>query len=74
MNAAAATGRAMNAEWLPLISSIVAAIRPAMNRWASGEIALSCVATWNHVRCVLHPSADRGSPIAEQQGDAETLP
>ena len=43
MNAATCTGRAMKAVWLPSISSTVAFMRVAMNRSASGEMALSRV-------------------------------
>src|SRR5262249_53869178 len=47
MNVATATGLAMNAVCEPSMVSVVAPIRCAMNRSASGEIALSCPETRN---------------------------
>ena len=64
MNAATGDRPRDESRWLPSISSMVAFIRVAMNRSASGEMALSRVAIWYHVRRVLQPSADSGSPIA----------
>ena len=48
MKLATATGWAMNAQWDALISSVVAFIRSAKNRSASGGMALSCSETRNH--------------------------
>src|ERR1700748_2011402 len=57
MKLAAGTGLAINAVCDPLIDSVTAPIRLAMNRSASGEIALSCSDTRNQEGLVLHPAA-----------------
>src|ERR1700683_676021 len=57
MNVATATGLAMNAVCEPSMVPVVAPIRCAMNRSASGEIALSCSETRNQDGLVFHPAA-----------------
>src|SRR5215468_8861674 len=57
MNAATATGFAMNAVCEPSMVSVVAPIRRAMNRSASGEIALSCSETRNQDGLLFQPAA-----------------
>ena len=57
MNVATATGFAMNAVCEPSTVSVVAPIRCAMNRSASGEIALSCSETRNQDGLLFQPAA-----------------
>src|SRR5215468_1078028 len=57
MNVATATGLAMNAVCEPSMVSVVAPIRCAMNRSASGEIALSCSETRNQDGLLFQPAA-----------------
>src|SRR5262249_34778969 len=57
MKVATATGFAMNAVCEPSMVSVVAPIRRAMNRSASGEIALSCSETRNHDGLLFQPAA-----------------
>src|SRR5580692_13098417 len=57
MNVATATGLAMNAVCEPSMASVVAPIRCAMNRSASGEIALSCSETRNQDGLLFQPAA-----------------
>jgi hypothetical protein len=57
MELATATGWEMNAQWDPLISSVVAFIRSAKNRSASGGMALSCSETRNQDGCSRYPTA-----------------
>ncbi len=54
---ATATGFAMNAVCEPSMVSVVAPIRCAMNRSASGEIALSCSETRNQDGLLFQPAA-----------------
>src|SRR5215469_10121437 len=56
MNVATATGLAMNAVCEPSMVSVVAPIRCAMNRSASGEIALSCSETRNQDGLLFQPA------------------
>ncbi len=53
MKPATRTGWAMNAVWDPSISSVTAPIRWAMNRSASGGMALSCCDTRNQLGLVF---------------------
>src|SRR5258708_20383041 len=57
MKDATATGWAMNAVCEPVIDSVVAPIRSAMNRSASGGMALSCSDTRYQDGLVFHPAA-----------------
>src|SRR5262252_10884991 len=57
MNVATATGLAMNAVCEPSMVSVVAPIRCAMNRSASGEMALSCSETRNQDGLLFQPAA-----------------
>src|ERR1700730_17305259 len=57
MKLAARTGLAMNAVCDPLIDSATAPMRSAMNRSASGGIALSCSDTRNQEGVVFQPAA-----------------
>src|SRR5580700_12139043 len=57
MKLAAHTGLAINAVCDPLIDSVTAPMRLAMNRSASGGMALSCSDTRNHEGLALHPAA-----------------
>ena len=57
MKAATATGWAMNAVCDPAMDLVVAPIRSAMNRSASGAMALSCSATRYHDGVVFQPAA-----------------
>src|SRR5215475_16124517 len=57
MNVATATGLAMNAVCEPSMVSVVAPIRCAMNRCASGEIALSYSETRNQDGLLFQPAA-----------------
>src|SRR5690348_8882523 len=57
MKLAARTGLAINAVCDPLIDSATAPMRSAMNRSASGGIALSCSDTRNQEGLVLHLAA-----------------
>jgi hypothetical protein len=55
MNSATSFGFAMNATWEPWIVCVVAFIRSAMNRSASGWIELSCSETRNQLGMALQP-------------------
>src|SRR5579859_6103213 len=57
MKLAAHTGLAIKAVCDPLIDSVTAPMRLAMNRSASGGMALSCSDTRNQEGLVLHPAA-----------------
>jgi len=57
MKLATGTGWEMNAQWDALISSVVAFIRSAKNRSASGGMALSCSETRNQDGRVSQPAA-----------------
>src|SRR5258708_39073657 len=69
MKDATATDWAMNAVCEPVIHSVVAPIRSAMNRSASGGMALSCSDTRHQDGLVFHPAAAALSVSASIDND-----
>jgi hypothetical protein len=74
MKPATRTGLAMNAVCDPLIDSVTAPIRLAMNRSASGGIALSCSDTKNHDGLVFHPAVAFSVSAAADTNESGAVP